>query len=79
MKKQSQYLNNIMKAYSNSFGEIGMSIHMKESLKSYRANEAMRKGYEVMAQINLDFCEFGVVDCLTSIDIVEDNLNGDDN
>lgn len=79
MKNRTQYLKETMAAYSNTMGELAVTLHVKDSLRQYRANETMRKGYEVMAQINLDFCEFGLVDCLTSINISEENLNGDDN
>lgn len=79
MKNRTQYLKKTMTAYSNTIGESAVALRVKDSLRYYRADEAMRKGYEVMAQINLDFCEFGLVDCLTSISIFEENLNGDDN
>lgn len=79
MKNRTQYLEKTMTAYSNTIGESAVTLRVKDCLRHYRADEAMRKGYEVMAQINLDFCEFGLVDCLSSISIFEENLNGDDN
>ncbi len=79
MKNRTQYLKKSMAAYSNTIGEFAVTLRVKDSIGHYKADEAMRKGYEVMAQINLDFCEFGLVDCLTSISIIEENLNGDDN
>ncbi len=79
MKNRTQYLNKTLTAYSNTMGELAVTLRVKESLRQYHADEAMRNGYEVMAQINLDFCEFGLVDCLSSISIFEENLNGDDN
>ncbi|MBM7561929.1 hypothetical protein [Fusibacter tunisiensis] len=79
MKNHSRYLNSITKAYANAFKTHGVSNHVKESINVYRAEDVMRRGYEIMAQINLDFCEFGLVDCLSSIDLAEKKLNGDDN
>lgn len=79
MKNRTQYLIKTMTAYSNTIGDLAVTLRVKDSLRQYRADEAMRNGYEIMAQINLDFCEFGLMDCLSSISIIEENLNGDDN
>jgi len=52
---------------------------LKQQLKIINANEQMKDGYAVMAQINLEISEFGLVDYISAISIFEKHLDGEDN
>ena len=79
MKKNAQYNCDSFGAYTFFLKDVALKTHKKNALKNCKACETMRVGYEIMAQINLEFCESGLIDYLSALSIFESNLNGDDN
>ncbi len=79
MKKNAQYSCDSFGAYTFFLKDVALKAHKKNALKNCKACETMRVGYEIMAQINLEFCESGLIDYLSALSIFESNLNGDDN
>lgn len=79
MKKNAQYNCDSFGAYTFFLKNVALKAHKKNALKNCKACETMRVGYEIMAQINLECCESGLIDYLSALSIFESKLNGDDN
>ncbi len=58
--------------------ELAKKFSVDISQKHLIAIEKMKKGYESMAQINLDMCEMGACDYLYALLVCEEQLIGDD-
>lgn len=58
---------------------IAKRTRKKIALKHCNACEKMGVGYEMMAQINLEFSETGFIDYLSALSVFELNLIGEDN
>ncbi len=73
-----QHSRRIEKGQRFVIDELAQKFSGNRVIRELLTKEKMRQGYESMAQINLDICEHGIVDCLSALHIFEDQLNGDD-
>jgi hypothetical protein len=74
----TQYIEDEVAAYLLQLKRNERAWEIKKSLMNCKSCESMRMGYELMGQINLDFCELGLTDCLSAIKTFETMLNGED-
>ncbi len=79
MNKSAQYSSDSFNAYMFFMEGIALKARKKNALKNCKVCESMKIGYEMMAQINLECCESGLIDYLSALSIFESKLNGDDN
>lgn len=69
-----------MKEHSRDMvkSQVAQKFSGNHLIKELLTIEKMKQGYESMAQINLDICELGLADCLSTLLTFEDQLIGDD-
>ena len=74
----STHRNSWMKFAKSDYSKKIEKVDNISRLIGCKACESMRVGYEQMANINLDMCDWGCTDFQNAIVIFENVLNGDD-